>query len=45
LPLGLLAAAIVYYISRKLIRGWRPTSPYDLATHLRRASVYRALGA
>jgi uncharacterized protein (DUF2062 family) len=45
LPLGLLAAAIVYYISRKLIRGWRPTSPYDLATHLSRASVYRALGA
>ena len=25
LPLGLLTAAIVYYISRNLIRGWRPS--------------------
>jgi len=43
LPLGLLAAAIVYYISRNLVRGWRPTSPYDSATDLSRATIYRAL--
>jgi len=39
LPLGLLAGAIVYYISRKLTRGWQPTSPYDSATRLSRDNV------
>ena len=40
LPLGLLTAAIVYYISRHLIRRWQSTSAYDSATHPRRARVY-----
>ena len=39
LPLGLMTAVIVYYISRHIIRGWLPTSLYDSDTHLSRATV------